>query len=262
MLALHLGAAAAPFMFSWPAAAIGFATYWIAGGIGIGIGYHRLLTHRSYAVAWPVEYLVTLCGSLALQGGPVWWVATHRLHHAHADRENDPHSPRHGRWWSHMGWILHGYSLRHDPEVGLRYAPELAADRFHRWLNRLHLLPPTLFGLVLYGAGGWPYLLWGLCLGGVVLLHSTWLVNSAAHIWGRRRFETRDDSRNCWWVALLTFGEGWHNNHHAQPRSARHGLAWFEIDVNWLVIRALERLGVASALRRPVTTTSQLATPE
>lgn len=251
MIALHLGAVAAVFAFSWPALAVAIVLYWIAGGLGVGLGYHRLLTHRAFKVPKPVEYLLAVCGTLALQGGPVWWVMTHRIHHAHADHDGDPHSPRHGGWWAHMGWIVRGYTLRHDLTLAVRFAPDLAADPVHRWLTRFHLVPPAVGAIALYALGGWPMALWGACVSTVVLLHATWLVNSATHMWGTRRFDTPDDSCNTWWVAALTFGEGWHNNHHAAPTSARHGLAWYEIDTNWWCIRALELAGVASAVKRP-----------
>ena len=249
MMILHAGAIGALFFFSWPAVVTAIILYWVIGGLGVGIGYHRLLTHRAFKVPKPVEYALTVLGTLALQGGPVWWVVTHRLHHASTDGIDDPHSPRNGRWLSHMGWILNGYTLRHDISNAEQYAPELARDRFQVWLTRYHLLPPVLFGVVLFAVGGLPFLMWGLFAGVTLLLHTTWMVNSVTHIWGRRRFETRDDSRNTWWVALLTFGEGWHNNHHAFPATARHGFAWYEIDVNWWCIRAMQLAGIASSVR-------------
>jgi fatty-acid desaturase len=249
MIILHAGAVAALFVFSWPALLVAILLYWVAGSLGIGLGYHRLLTHRAFKVPKAVEYFLAVCGTLALQGGPIWWVMTHRIHHAHTDGEGDPHSPRDGRWWSHMGWILQGYSFRHDIASATRYAPDLVRDRFHVWLTRLHLVPPLAVGAILFAVGGWSVLLWGLFLCSTVMLHTTWLVNSATHMWGTRRFETRDDSRNSWWVALLTFGEGWHNNHHAAPAAARHGLVWYEIDMNWWCIRVLQLVGIASAVR-------------
>jgi stearoyl-CoA desaturase (delta-9 desaturase) len=249
MLLLHAGTVLALFYFSWSALLVGLVSYWVAGGLGIGIGYHRLLTHRGLRVPKPLEYALALCGSLALQGGPIWWVATHRVHHAFTDREGDPHSPRDGAWWSLMGWILREYSGRNDPALAARYAPDLTSDPFHVWLTRLHLLPPVAVAVLFYVFGGLPYLLWGTFVSITLMLHATWLVNSAAHMWGSRRYETRDDSRNSWWVALVTFGEGWHNNHHARPAAARHGLTWYEIDVNWWCIRLLHRLRLASAVR-------------
>ena len=130
-----------------------------------------------------------------------------------------------------------------------KYAPDLAKHRFYVWLNNYHWVPMVVLGLLLFAIGGLPMMLWGICLRVVVGLHATWLVNSATHMWGSRRFNTRDDSRNNWWVALLTFGEGWHNNHHAHPTSARHGLAWYEFDHSWIPIKLLKVLGIAKAVR-------------
>ena len=246
----HIGAVASLFMFSWQALTVAVVLYWIAGSLGIGMGYHRLLTHRGYKTPKPVEYFLSLCGTLAVEGGPANWVVTHRIHHRFSDQEGDPHSPRDGGWWAHMGWILVGRAQEHPPAVLNRYAPDLMRDRFQSWLNRLYIWPIVAVGLGLYALGGWPFLTWGLCLRVVLGLHATWLVNSATHMWGSRRFATRDDSRNNWWVAWLTFGEGWHNNHHAHPTSARHGLAWYEIDMNWWGIRTLKWLGLAKSIRQ------------
>ena len=249
MALFHLGAVAAIFFFTWKALAVAIFLIWVAGSLGIGMGYHRLLTHRGFKTPKWVEYFLTICATLALEGGPIFWVATHRIHHSHSDKEGDPHSPRDGRWWSHMGWILTGRSMHHDTATLARYVPDLVADPFHVWITRLHYVPMIVLGAVLYALGGLPFLMWGIFLRVTVGLHSTWLVNSATHMWGRRRFATKDDSRNNWWVALLTFGEGWHNNHHAYPTAARHGLAWYEVDVNWMGIRALQLLGLAKNIK-------------
>lgn len=249
MALFHAGAVAAPFFFSWPAVVTAVLLYWIAGSLGIGMGYHRLLTHRSYKVPKAVEYLLTLCGTLALEGGPIDWVATHRIHHARTDKEGDPHSPRDGRWWSHMGWIITSRGHRHTEAVLARYVADLKKDRFHAWLNRYHYVPLIVLALVLLVSGGWGVMMMGIFLRITVGLHATWLVNSATHMWGKRRFNTGDDSCNSWWVALLTFGEGWHNNHHAHPSSARHGLAWYEIDLNWWGIRMLRLLRLAKSIK-------------
>ena len=252
---IHIGALAALFLFTWQALWIAVALLWISGGWGIGMGYHRLLTHRGYETPRWLECILTICGTLALQGGPLFCVATHRLHHQNADKYGDPHSPRDGWWWSHAGWLVQGDPMR--DAAFAPYVPDLRRDPFHCWLEKWHVVPLLVLSVVLavWGAiRGGAFLAaslvsWGIFLRTTVELHGTWLVNSAAHTWGSRRFETRDDSTNNWWVALLTFGEGWHNNHHADPRSVRHGLAWYELDINWLCIHALHRVGLAKKLR-------------
>jgi len=246
----HLGAVTALFFWSWQAIVIAGLLYWIAGSLGIGMGFHRLLTHRGYKVPKVVEYFLAICGTLAVEGGPIQWVTTHRIHHAHADSEGDPHTPRDGRWWAHVGWVLRGRAQRHEEAVLQHYSPDLMKDRFYVWLNRLFFVPLVLVGIALLVFGGWGLMMWGVFLRVTLGLHATWLVNSATHLWGRKRFDTGEDSRNSWWVALLTFGEGWHNNHHAHPTSARHGLRWYEIDFNWWGIRVLQLLGLARAIKR------------
>ena len=249
LIVAHVAAVAALFFWSWPALITAIVLYWVGGSLGIGMGYHRLLTHRGYKVPKPVEYFLAICGTLALEGGPIQWVVTHRIHHAHTDRAGDPHTPRDGGWWAHVGWILWGTAQNHDEATLARYAPDLLKDRFYHWLNRFYYVPLLIVGIGLFVFGGWSVLLWGVFLRVTLALHTTWLVNSATHLWGKKRFETGDDSRNTWWVALLTFGEGWHNNHHAHPTSARHGLHWYEIDLNWLGIRALQLLGLAHSIK-------------
>jgi stearoyl-CoA desaturase (delta-9 desaturase) len=246
----HVGAIAALFMWDWKAFALTVFFWWVAGSLGVGMGFHRLLTHRGYKVPKPVEYFLTLCGTLAMEGGPIYWVVTHRIHHAYTEAPGqDPHTPREGAWWAHLGWMLTGTAQQYSKEVQMRYAPDLLKDPVHVWINRLWWLPLTITGLLLFAFGGWPYLLWAVFFRVTFNLHATWLVNSATHMWGTRRFETTDDSTNSWWVALLTFGEGWHNNHHAHPTAARHGVAWYEIDVNWWGIRTLQLLGLAKGIK-------------
>ncbi|MDQ6698979.1 MAG: fatty acid desaturase [Acidobacteriota bacterium] len=249
MALFHVGAIAALFLFSWKAVIVAAVIYWMAICLGIGMGYHRLLTHRSYKVPKVIEYFLTVCATLALEGGPIFWVATHRIHHQKSDHEGDPHSPRDGGFWAHMGWIIFGEAKHSNTKLMSRYAPDLAKDRFHVWINNYHYVPLVVLGLALLIFGGWSMLFWGVFARVVIGLHATWLVNSATHMWGKRRFTTRDDSRNNWWVALLTFGEGWHNNHHAHPTSARHGLAWYELDITWIHIRLLQRLGLAKSVQ-------------
>jgi stearoyl-CoA desaturase (delta-9 desaturase) len=242
----HVGAVAALFMFSWQVLWISMAIYWATICFGISLGYHRLHTHRSYKVPKALEYFFALCGALTLEGGPIFWVATHRIHHQKSDQPGDPHSPRDGAWWAHMGWILFGEANHNNTKMMSKYAPDLARDPFYVWLNNWHWVPMVILGAILYAFGGLPLFMWGIFLRVTLGLHATWAVNSATHMWGYRNFETRDDSRNSWWVALLTFGEGWHNNHHAHPTSARHGLAWYEIDFSWMQIYVLRALGIAT----------------
>lgn len=250
LIVAHGGAIAALFFWSWTAVITGIVLYWVAGSLGIGMGFHRLLTHRGYRVPKLVEYFLITCGTLALEGGPIQWVTTHRIHHAHTDRMGDPHTPRDGGWWAHIGWILQGTAQSHNRETLERYAPDLIKDRYYVLLNRFYFVPLIIIGFLLLALGGWGVMLWGVFLRLTLGLHATWLVNSATHLWGNRRFETGEDSRNNWWVALLTFGEGWHNNHHAHPASARHGLKWYEIDFNWWGIRLLQVMGLARAIKR------------
>ena len=245
----HIGAIAALFMFSWRSFAIAAFLFWMATGLGISLGYHRLHTHRSYQVPLWLEYFFAVCGTLTLEGGPIFWVATHRIHHQNSDQPGDPHSPREGAFWSHMGWILVGDAKHNNTRMMAKYAPDLTKHRFYVWLNDYHWVPLVSLGVLLLAFGGIPLFLWGICLRIVVGLHCTWLVNSATHMWGNRRFATRDDSRNLWWVALITFGEGWHNNHHAHPTSARHGLVWYEFDASWIQLKMLKFLGVARSIR-------------
>jgi stearoyl-CoA desaturase (delta-9 desaturase) len=248
LIFLHIGAIGALFCFSWGRLAAAVVAYYFATGLGISMGYHRLHTHRSYKVPKWIEYFFAVCGTLTLEGGPIFWVATHRLHHQFSDQPGDPHSPRDGAFWSHVGWILFGETNHNNTKVMSRYAPDLAKDRFYVWLNNYHWVPIVILTGILYAVGGIPLVLWANFLRIVFGLHATWAVNSATHMWGSRRFDIRDDSRNTWWVALISFGEGWHNNHHAHPTSARHGLAWYEFDPSWLLIKALRRLGLAKSI--------------
>jgi len=246
---LHVGAIAALFFFSWANLAVLLFLLWFATGLGISMGYHRLHTHRSYQVPLALEYLFAVCGALTFEGGPIFWVATHRIHHQKSDLPGDPHSPHDGGWWAHVGWILVGEAKHNNTRMMSKYAPDLAKHRFYVWLNNWHWVPNVLLAVLLYAIGGFSMVLWGVFLRTVIGLHATWLVNSATHMWGSRRFNTRDDSRNSWWVALITFGEGWHNNHHAHPTSARHGLAWYEFDMSWIQIQVLRFLGIAKGVK-------------
>src|ERR1700689_3070968 len=248
MTLFHVGAIVALFFFTWKAFFVALFLWWVSGSLGIGMCYHRLLTHGGYKVPKWLEYTLTVCATLALEGGPIFWVATHRIHHRYSDQEGDPHSPREGKWWAHMGWILTGKSMHHDTTTLARYVPDLAKDKFHIWITKYHYVPIIILAAILFAVGGLPFLLWGIFVRTVWGLHATWLVNSVTHMWGSRRFKTHDHSTNNLVVALLTWGEGWHNNHHAHPTSARHGLRWYEVDVNWYGIWTLEKLGLAKKI--------------
>jgi len=256
--AFHLGAIVALFFFSWERLAVSAILWVLAINVGIGVCYHRLLTHRGFQTPKWVEYVMTVCATLALEGGPIFWVAVHRVHHQHSDHTGDPHTPKEGPWWAHIGWMVLGKSMHTKSTTLARYVPDLARDRFHCFMSKYHWVSLVSCGVVLLGLGAWldhgimggvKMVLWGIFLRVTLGLHATWLVNSATHLWGSRRFQTKDDSRNSLWVALVTGGEGWHNNHHAHPVSARHGLTWWEIDHNFYIIWALSKVGLARKIQ-------------
>ena len=250
---LHVGCLAAPFFFTWEAVVLTLVLHWITGGIGICLGFHRHLTHLSYSTYKPVRWLLAFIGGLAGEGSVIDWVANHRKHHAHSDQEGDPHSPHDGPWWSHMFWL----GFWQGPEIHAkhinRWVPDLVKDPVLVRIGNLFLPSHFAFAAVVFAAGyayaGWPmalsFLVWGVFVRLVFVLHSTWFVNSASHMWGYRNYETTDDSRNNWWVALITYGEGWHNNHHAHQRSAAHGHKWWEFDMTFMAIRLMQMCGLA-----------------
>jgi stearoyl-CoA desaturase (delta-9 desaturase) len=247
--AVHLLALPALFTFSWSNLFAFAITYWIVGSFGVGLGYHRLLTHRSFKAPKWLEYTLTVLGTMAMQDSPDKWVATHRIHHAFVETDKDPHSTRSGFWWAQIGWTLWGKEQEHDTATLKRYVPDLLKDRWHVLIARYYLLPNIILAGIFFLVGGWPMIVWGIFLRTVICWHTTWFVNSLSHLYGKRPHETGDDSTNNWFVAILTFGEGWHNNHHAFPTSARHGLQWYQFDMNWITIRILERLGLAEKVR-------------
>src|SRR5215213_3149115 len=241
----HIAAAAAFFTFSWQNLAVAVLFWWLANSVGIGIGYHRLLTHRGFKTPKWLEYVLTFCGGLALQSGAISWVTTHRLHHAFTETDQDPHSPLKGLYWAHIGWIFQGSGQNQSETTMMRYTPDMMRDPVQRFMNKYYWVSSVLLAIPLFLIGGWSMLFWAIALRIVFGWHTTWLVNSATHSWGTRRFESRDTSTNNGFIAALTFGEGWHNNHHTFPRSAKHGLTRKEIDVNWMQIWTLEKLGLA-----------------
>ena len=221
--------------------------------------YHRYFSHRSFKASRPVQFAFAVLGASAVQRGPIWWAAHHRHHHVHSDRPEDAHSPVHrGFLWSHMGWFL---SRRHfTPDLGrvrdlLRY-PEL------RWLDRFDIIVPFALAAGLLGLGnvleatrpdlgtsGGQLLVWGFFISTVACYHGTYTINSLCHVWGRRRYATSDESRNNWLLALITLGEGWHNNHHRYPSSVRQGFYWWEIDITYYGLRLLAALGLVHDLK-------------
>ena len=240
-----------PAYFSWTAVGVCLVLHWLTGGIGICMTYHRLLTHRSFATRprW-LEYVLTAIGCCASEGGAIGWVADHRNHHAHSDGEHDVHSPNRGFAWAHMfWWMTPDVASCHTPEYYKKWAPDLYKDPVHRWIDSYQLVFPILLFVALYALGGMSWLVWGGFVRTIFVLHTTWLVNSATHVWGYRTHETRDASTNLWWVALLTYGEGWHNNHHAFQTSARHGLRWWEVDMTYVAIRVLSAVGLAHSVK-------------
>jgi stearoyl-CoA desaturase (delta-9 desaturase) len=252
--AVHALALLAPWFFSWPALAVAIFLHWLFGSVGICLGYHRLLTHRSFQVPKALEYAIAIVGALALQGGPIFWVAGHRMHHLHTeDVDKDPYSARRGFWWSHMLWLFHKNPKFFSSESYRQFAPDLDRQPFYRWLDRYHLLLQIPLGVVLYFSGGWSFVFYGLVVRTVLLWHSTWLINSATHMFGYRTHDCEDNSRNLWWAAILTYGEGWHNNHHAYPNVAKAGWKWWEVDTTWWVILFLDKLGLARRIVLPPT---------
>jgi len=224
---------------------------WVVGSLGVGLGWHRLLTHRSFRTPKWLEYTLTLLGTMSVQDPPDKWVATHRIHHRFTETEKDPHSTRPGFWWAQAGWLISGTAQDHDEETLNKYVPDLMRDKGHRLISRFFYLPLVVSAMIFFLAGGWSMVVWGVFVRVVVGWHTTWFVNSLAHMFGKRPFVTTDDSTNNWFVALLTFGEGWHNNHHAYPASARHGLRWYQFDMNWITIRLLGMLGLADSFKLP-----------
>lgn len=225
--------------------------WWLVGTyslrmFAITAGYHRYFSHRSYKMGRAAQFCMAFLAQTSAQKGVLWWAAQHRDHHKHSDDVDDVHSPvQQGFWWSHVGWVLSNKHDAYDPKRVADFAkyPEL------RWLDRHHWIPTTVFAAVVLAVGGWSAFLWGYVVSTVLLYHCTFSINSLAHLFGTRRFETPDDSRNNWWLALVTFGEGWHNNHHYVMASCRQGYRWWEIDITYAVLKALSWCGVVRELR-------------
>lgn len=247
--AFHLLAIPAFFTLSWPNFAAMLIGNWIVGSLGVGLGWHRLLTHRSFKAPKWIEYVTSIFATMSMQDPPDKWIATHRMHHAFTDTDKDPHSIRPGFWWAQIGWVLWGTAQDHDAATMRKYVPDLLRDRGHVLISRFFYVPIIVSAAILFAIGGWQMVVWGVFVRVVVGWHTTWFVNSLAHMYGQRPHDTGDLSTNNWFVAILTFGEGWHNNHHMSANSARHGLEWYQFDMNWITIRLLEKLGLATDVR-------------
>ena len=213
----------------------------------ITAGYHRYFAHRSYKMGRVMQFLMALGGTTAVQKGPLWWAAHHRHHHKYSDQIEDVHSPMKGFFWSHVGWIM----CRKFRPTQSNLIKDFASFPELRWLNRFHYIPPILLGVAVFMAGGWSALVVGFFLSTVLCWHCTYFINSLTHLFGRRRYVTTDTSRNSLILALLTFGEGWHNNHHYYQSSANQGFFWWEVDMSYYILKVLSWFGLVSDLRRP-----------
>ncbi len=227
-IVIHLVALTAIFLpqytFSWSAVGVMLVLVWMTGSLGICLGFHRYLTHRSFELPkWLANFFV-LMGTLAMQASPITWVGQHRMHHANSDTDKDPYNASKGFWWSHLGWTFYKTHDFHDKRKLLGYTRDFSNDKFYQFLSNNMILVQTMLGVVLYLMGGIPWVVWGIFVRLAVVYQQTMSVNSAAHKWGYQNFDTGDLSTNCWWVGIIAWGEGWHNNHHALPKSARYGL--------------------------------------
>ena len=247
----HVGAVSALFYASWKMLLLALVMWSISGCLGICIGYHRLLTHRSFKTRREIEYFLTLCGALGLHGGADQWIRTHFEHHTDTDGITDPHSPRHGIFWSYIGWKIFTNPNRREPKYLSKSVKRLRADPIHVWLNRFFWIPSIILIIGFYYVWGVGGVLWGVCVPVVGGWHPTWLVNLVCHRWGYRWSNAKDDARNNPWLGPIAWGENWHGNHHDQQSSARHGFKWYEIDPAWYVIWAMRFVGIVWAVVLP-----------
>jgi stearoyl-CoA desaturase (delta-9 desaturase) len=233
--------------FSWTAVGVCLALFWFRM-FSITAGYHRYFSHRSFKTSRAFQFVLAVLGALSVQKGVLWWAANHRRHHKYSDHEGDVHSPvQSGFWWSHVGWILSEdwEATDYDRIPDLAKYPEL------RWVNEYHLVPPITMAVLLFLVGGTSWLVWGFFVSTTLLWHATFTFNSLSHVYGSRRYDTPDQSRNNVWLALLTMGEGWHNNHHHYMNSVRQGFFWWEVDGTYYVLRMLSWFGIVWDLVQP-----------
>ena len=253
---MHLGALAAIFYYSPRNLAVAAVLYFMTGCVGITLTYHRMMAHRAFAVPKWLERILATCAALAMQGGPVKWIGHHRMHHAHADTDLDPHDSRRGFFYCHVGWTLVYKPAFDDADRQRKFARDIYNDPYYRWLDTVPgmLIPQGILAALLFiagggGASGLGLVLWGICLRMTLVYHATWLVNSATHFIGYKTYAVDDRSRNTWFVALVSFGEGWHNNHHAHPSVVEAGHKWWEFDITMGVIRTLMALGLVTRFK-------------
>jgi stearoyl-CoA desaturase (delta-9 desaturase) len=245
---IHALALAAFFVKPTALALILCVVLFLVRKFGITGGFHRYFSHRTFKTSRLGQFALAFLGGSAAQKGALWWAAHHRHHHQHSDEPEDIHSVKqHGFYWAHVGWILSDEYEEYDPSrvKDLTRYPELV------WLDKYHFVPPLTLAAFCAVVGGWPGFLWGFCLSTVILYHTTFAINSLCHLFGRKRFETGESSRNSWILALVTLGEGWHNNHHHYPHSTRQGFRWWEIDVTYYVLRALQALRLIHGIKEP-----------
>jgi stearoyl-CoA desaturase (delta-9 desaturase) len=269
-----------PYFFSWSGLAAAGAGLYLFGTLGINLGYHRLLVHRGFSCPLWLEHCLAFLGACNFQGTPISWAAIHRIHHQNSDEHRDPHSPRGGFFWSHLGWVLVYDPAIRDSATYERYARDLIQDRFYKKLEKhsvwvaIHLGQWSAFlviGVLVGGLGvldlggalrlGLSWLVWGVFVRTVAVWHITWSVNSVTHLWGYRNYATQDDSCNNFLVGLIATGEGWHNNHHSDPRCVKNGHRWWELDVTYLTVRMLATFGLAWHLVLPRRRQTPLAAP-
>lgn len=259
-----------PYFFSWWGLLFLPIGNFIFTSLGIGGGYHRLLTHRGFTCPKWLEYTLATLGVCSFQDSPARWVLVHRVHHQHSDHQPDPHTPKVSCFWSHMGWLFIDNRELSSGAAYDKYVRDLMRDPYYLWLQRnakwalvyaIHAVAITAVGALvgwLWTGTGWgtlqmaaQWMMWGVIMRTIFTWHVTWGINSFAHMWGYRTYDTREDSRNNWLFAILTNGEGWHNNHHADPRSAQHGHRWWEVDPTWWTLLTLEKMGLVKNLVRP-----------
>ncbi|WGL58523.1 fatty acid desaturase [Pigmentibacter sp. JX0631] len=255
------------YFFTWQAFVVFVVFHYLTGMVGITFGFHRLIAHKGFQASKPLEYFAAFCGTLSCQGGPISWVGQHRVHHAYSDKAEDPHDMNKGFWHSHIGFIFNRRADLNDIKEVSHYCPDVARNKYYQFLENYMIPIQFAVGILLFILGGFistyssatfdwfnavSFIVWGIFVRLVAGYHVTWFVNSATHKWGSRPNNTNDASRNNWWVGILAFGEGWHNNHHAQPRAARHGWKWWQFDQTWIMISLLNKFKLVKNIKLPV----------